>query len=242
MPQLRKLPLGWKYGKRGEIGAEIIVPSTSTTQPYGWVPWAYGQQGIGYFYLKWSTKREQFPGVKGVDPGQSLSGFSVTVPAGVDRRVATWPPETEDYSGMFVEGGFCVSYWDDKIKGSNYIRGPIEKQDTTPPSLTITAIPNVLWPPNNKLVPIAVTVSVTDDYDRQPVVRLESITANEALGSDDVADAKLGIDDRSFSLRAKRAGSNAPGRVYTITYSATDGTGNTSTATTTVTIPHDQGR
>ncbi|MEQ1838501.1 MAG: hypothetical protein ABL858_09255 [Candidatus Nitrotoga sp.] len=30
------------------------------------------------------------------------------------------------------------------------------------------------------------------------------------------------------------------GRVYTLTYSATDGSGNKSTASTTVTVPHDQ--
>jgi hypothetical protein len=41
---------------------------------------------------------------------------------------------------------------------------------------------------------------------------------------------------------ATRLGTSIAGRIYTITYSATDGTGNKSTATTTVSVPHDQGK
>ena len=54
----------------------------------------------------------------------------------------------------------------------------------------------------------------------------------------DVQDAQFGTDDRSFSLRAERATSNqATGRIYMITYAATDISGNTGSATTTVLVP-----
>jgi hypothetical protein len=43
-------------------------------------------------------------------------------------------------------------------------------------------------------------------------------------------------------LAAKRDGANEAGRIYTITYSALDASGNKSTATATVTVPHDQGK
>ena len=46
--------------------------------------------------------------------------------------------------------------------------------------------------------------------------------------------AQPGTDSRKFLLRAER------GMVYTVTYSATDGSGNKSTASATVTVPHDQ--
>ena len=41
-------------------------------------------------------------------------------------------------------------------------------------------------------------------------------------------------------LRAEREGKNKAGRIYTITYSATDGSGNKTTASATVTVPHDE--
>ncbi len=88
------------------------------------------------------------------------------------------------------------------------------------------------------------TIAVQDDYDPdpEPAIKLESITASEALADGDIQDVQLGTDDRSFSLAAKRAGNNMAGRIYTITYSATDASGNKVTASATATVPHDQGK
>ena len=118
--------------------------------------------------------------------------------------------------------------------------GAIELADTTPPTLTVSLSPNTLWPPNDKFVPVTATITVKDDYDPQPEIQLVSITANETLTLEDAKDVKPGTDDRQFQLRAKRAGSNPAGRIYTVTYSATDGSGNKSTASATVTVPHDE--
>ena len=126
-------------------------------------------------------------------------------------------------------------------KKEQQIFAPIEKQDTLPPTLSVSVSPATLWPPNEKLIPITVTLTVKDDYDPQPEIKLESITANETLEKDDIKEAKIGTDDRSFSLAAKREGSNKAGRIYTITYSATDASGNKATASTSVIVPHDQG-
>jgi len=43
--------------------------------------------------------------------------------------------------------------------------------------------------------------------------------------------------DGTISLRAERSGT---GRMYTITYQATDTAGNATTAPATVTVPHDK--
>jgi hypothetical protein len=118
---------------------------------------------------------------------------------------------------------------------------PFTKVDVTPPTLSITLSPVTLWPPNNKLMPVAATITVKDDYDPEPEIKLESITSSEALAADDIQGAQFGTDDRSFSLMATRAGNNLAGRIYTVTYSATDGSGNKATASTTVLVPHDQG-
>jgi hypothetical protein len=102
--------------------------------------------------------------------------------------------------------------------------------------------PATLWPPNNKLVPITAAITATDDYDPEPEIKLESITASEPLADGDIQDAQLGTDDKSYYLTAKRDGNNMAGRIYTITYSATDASGNKTTASATVTVGHDQGK
>ncbi len=87
-----------------------------------------------------------------------------------------------------------------------------------------------------------VTVNVSDDADPNPAVKLVSITCNDACNpAGDIQGAPLGTDDREFDLRAERTG-GVSGRIYTITYSATDASGNTSTATTAVVVPHDLGK
>ena len=112
---------------------------------------------------------------------------------------------------------------------------PFTQVDVTPPTLSLTLNPNMLWPPNGMSVPITATITVTDDYDPEPEIKLESVTATETLDETDIQDAQLGSDDRDFSLVAKRAGNSLAGRVYTVTYSAMDASGNKSTATATVT-------
>jgi hypothetical protein len=116
--------------------------------------------------------------------------------------------------------------------------------DTTPPELSISVAPMTLWPPNHKLRTVKVSVVTSDICDANPAVRLVSIVSNEpdnGLGdgdtSQDVQGALLGTDDREFQLRAERSGPGS-GRIYTITYSATDHSGNVTLRQTSVSVPH----
>ena len=55
-------------------------------------------------------------------------------------------------------------------------------RDTTPPEiLNILAIPNVLWPPNHRMIPVSVTVDAVDTCDPSPVVLDEVIQRAEDL-------------------------------------------------------------
>ena len=92
-----------------------------------------------------------------------------------------------------------------------------------------------------KASPSTANISVKDDYDPAPEIKLESITANELIEAEDIRDARLGTDDRQFMLKAKSEGKNKAGRIYTVTYSATDASGNRAVATATVTVRHDNG-
>jgi VCBS repeat-containing protein len=97
------------------------------------------------------------------------------------------------------------------------------------------------------MVDITANITVTDACDAQPTVKLVSITSNEPVNgtgdgntSPDIAGATFGTDDRTFQLRAERKG-NGNGRVYTVSYSAQDASGNTAQQIVTVTVAHDQG-
>lgn len=120
-------------------------------------------------------------------------------------------------------------------------------RDTTPPNLLVNLSPNSLWPPNHKMVDITANITVTDACDAKPTVQLLSITSSEPVNSTgdgntspDIAGATFGTDDRAFQLRAERKG-NGNGRVYTVTYSAQDASGNRAQQIATVTVAHDQG-
>ena len=119
--------------------------------------------------------------------------------------------------------------------------------DTTPPEMSIAAHPSVLWPPNHRLVPITAVVHATDACGAPRIV-LESIRSSEpddAPGSGhtapDIRGAQIGEADFEFLLRAERAGPES-GRVYTITYSAADASGNEASADAAVRVPKSRGR
>jgi endo-1,4-beta-xylanase len=84
----------------------------------------------------------------------------------------------------------------------------------------------------------------TDTCDANPTIRLVSITSDEpdnGLGDgdqpQDIQGAAFGTDDRQFQLRNERSGTGN-GRIYTITYSATDASGNQTLRQATVTVPY----
>lgn len=115
----------------------------------------------------------------------------------------------------------------------------IEFEDTTPPAISsVEVTPNVLWPPNHKMVGVTVSVSVEDACDQAPACSISSIQSNEP--DDDASDSMI-TGELTATLRAERMGRGA-GRIYTITVECTDAGGNTSGPDrTTVAVSHDQG-
>lgn len=112
--------------------------------------------------------------------------------------------------------------------------------DKTAPSLSVSASPGLLWPPNHKMVKVTPTVSASD-ANPGTTVELVSVTSSEpdnGLGDGDTGNDIVINADGTISLRAERSGAGS-GRVYTMTYLAVDVAGNTSTASATVTVPHD---
>ena len=113
--------------------------------------------------------------------------------------------------------------------------------DKTAPTLNITVSPGMLWPPNHKMVTITPSITVAD-ANPGTMVKLVSVTSSEpdnGLGDGDTANDIVINAENTMSLRAERSGKGS-GRVYTITYQATDIAGNATTATATVTVPHNK--
>lgn len=113
----------------------------------------------------------------------------------------------------------------------------ITVQDTTPPVITnLSTTPDILWPPNGKMVPVEISYTVTDTCDTAPACSITSIKSNE---SDNTIDTEI-TGNLTANLRSKRFG-YGNGREYTITLECTDTAGNSTVESTSVTVPHDQG-
>ena len=114
-------------------------------------------------------------------------------------------------------------------------------RDVTPPVLNVSVDPAVLWPVNHAMVEITPTIHVSDDFDPSPSVTLVSITSNEGdnVRGDGNTSNDILIDNGRIYLRAERSGVGN-GRVYTLTWRASDQAGNSSVASATVTVPHDE--
>ena len=119
-------------------------------------------------------------------------------------------------------------------------------EDNFAPTVSVTATPDSLWPPNHKLKIIDYDVTVADQCGASVVLYdLVSNEPDDVPGDsdgetiNDIQDAVLGTPDFKVKLRAERDDEGA-GRTYTATYLATDLSGQTATATAGVFVPHDQ--
>jgi hypothetical protein len=207
------------YHGTSELGG--VLP-TDIRAPASWAGRVITVEESANFELRWETA-----GQNALLPGQTVTGLRVVLPQEDQRYVS--------------------SHWTVIIQGPPTFASALLQQvatpplDTIPPQISVSLSPAKLWPPNNKMVEIRATISATDDQDPNPVVKLVSVTCNECTNPDaDIQGADIGTDDRVFSVRAARLGQRKDGRVYSVTYSATDASGNTATAQTQIVVPHDQ--
>lgn len=113
-----------------------------------------------------------------------------------------------------------------------------------PPDCT-QAKPNIdiLWPPNHKLVPISI-LGVNDVDGDSITITITKITQDEpvnGLGDGDTSPDGLGIGTSEAKVRGERSGKGG-GRVYDISFTATDGKGGSCTGQVKAGVPHDKGK
>ncbi len=153
-------------------------------------------------------------------------------------------PDLIDYDTSFKLPAQDAIYAPDAYRSSDHdpvITG-LSVCDEIAPTLEVSVTPDMLWPPNHKYVTVVPTITVSDNFDPNPMVTLVSVESNEpddGLGDGDTPNDIVINSDGTFSLRAERSGTG-DGRIYTITYQATDACGNSTQATATVRVPHDK--
>jgi hypothetical protein len=107
-------------------------------------------------------------------------------------------------------------------------------RDTTAPVITnLHATPDAIWPPNGKMVAVAVSVSATDDVDATPQCYLTSVSSNGGAATDAMVTGQF-----TASVRSEK---NADGsvRVYSLHVKCVDAAGNRSAGVTTVVVGKD---
>lgn len=101
----------------------------------------------------------------------------------------------------------------------------------------------VIWPPNHKMVAETI-IGVTDPYDLPTTITITKVQQDEpveAAGSGNTEPDGSGIGTSIAYVRAERAGPGT-GRIYFISFTATDSTGDQCMGMVRAYVPHDQGQ
>jgi hypothetical protein len=117
------------------------------------------------------------------------------------------------------------------------------KGDTTPPVITVSATPRVLWPPNGKMVPVTVSGTISDTGSGVNVNSAAYVVKDEYGEVQPKGTITLGPGGNySFIvlLQASRLGHDLDGRRYTVTVQAKDNAGDDGSKTSVVLVPHDR--
>jgi uncharacterized repeat protein (TIGR01451 family) len=183
----------------------------------------------------------------GPDGNKQQDDLGAVVVGGVVTRASNFTVPDDACPGDFTGASASVAFKDfvgNQLTASG--AAPLQILDVIPPTLTATVTPATLWPPNHKFQNVTVAITVTDNCDANSKVTLISVVSNEPetgfLGNGDqgpdIQGAAIGTDDRAFALRSERGtGGQNTGRVYTITYRATDISGNKTDKEVKVTVP-----
>jgi len=163
-----------------------------------------------------------------------------------NEQSQTWNKLSEDLDWVIDMG---VNTTDVELYGESYagyvwadlshfsLYGLAAMSGNRPPDVS-NAYPSIeyLWPPNHKFVDV--TIEGVSDPDGDAVtITILSITSNEPANNREPDWYGVGTD--TVSLRAERLGSG-DGRVYNITFLASDGKGGETIGTVNVYVPHNK--
>jgi len=157
-----------------------------------------------------------------------------SVPAGACQAYTA--PFTIADSGRHV-----VSFFSNNAFGAPETRAkPVEVLiDKEPPVMTCSASPDELWPPNKRMIDIAVLVTAVDEVSGPADYWLAAIHDSEGEAETAIRDFEIGTSDTDGAMLADRSGKIGT-RSYTLTYESADALGNVGACVALVRVPHDQ--
>jgi hypothetical protein len=178
------------------------------------------------------------------------ANITVSNDPGVCGAVVTYatPAETGNCGGTitsdhpsgstFPVGTTTVTLTDTRLDGTTTTCSfTVTVNDTESPVVSAATVDTpTLWSPNHQMVPITVNYTATDNCSVNCVLTVTSNEPINGLGDGDTAPDWEVLDSHHLRLRSERSG-NGSGRVYTITVTCTDASGNQVVRTVTVTVP-----
>jgi hypothetical protein len=135
-------------------------------------------------------------------------------------------PDILDYDTTFKQPAQDALFEPNAFRSSDHdaVLVGLDSCDEIAPTLEVSVTPGRLWPPNHRYMRVEATAVADDIFDPTPVVDLVSVVSNESdngPGDGNTTGDVVIVDQDTFRLRAERAGGGS-GRIYTITYRATD--------------------
>jgi hypothetical protein len=160
----------------------------------------------------------------------------------------SYDPDEDDQITVTIdnEGPFSPGIHDitltitDKHGASDTCQATVTVVDPPPTIDHLSASPDVLWPPNHKMVEITLTATISDNCNNITSCKITSVSSNEPVngpGDGNTAPDWEITGDLTVKLRAERSG-KGDGRIYTITVTCTDANGNSAAETVDVTVPN----
>ncbi|PYS70005.1 MAG: hypothetical protein DMF69_15010 [Acidobacteria bacterium] len=174
--------------------------------------------------------------------GECSAAITGPAPTATDAYVGPVTGTTTDPLSYTDQGEHIVTWhFDDGHGNVSTQTQTVIVKDTIAPSIdSLSATPNVITTRNHEMVPVVISVSVSDACDSSPTTSIESVSSNEPVNG--VGDGDTSPDweitgTHTLNLRGERAGGGS-GRIYTITVKSVDDSGNISRRTVTVIVPH----
>jgi hypothetical protein len=170
--------------------------------------------------------------VRGIDPmvtGATIADVMYSLSG------ATTLTGTGTASGQSFNKGVTTVTYSSKSDAAVNCTFNVLVEDIEAPVITnVSATPSVLWPANHKMQEVVVSYSFWDNCGSTIVL---SVSGNDGATNDDWQV----VDADHVRLRAERSGSGEE-RSYVIAITATDASGNKSSQSVNVVVPHDRSK
>jgi hypothetical protein len=193
--------------------------------------------------------------------GNTQNWSGLIDPTGLDDNISQDPmfvdPDSHDW--RLTVGSPCVDTgvssnlpWDldgcPRVTDGNGDGIPVQDMgafelpaNANPECAAAVAGARILWPPNHQMIPITIT-GVSDPDGDAVTIEATGVTQDEPVsdhGSGDTSPDALIVEGQA-QVRAERLG-EGDGRVYRLSFRATDGRGGQCESAVTVCVPHDPG-